>query len=75
MNGEQLKRVKLALYLSTVSSSVVCCEEEQNVILDFYKGCIEQKARSLYTCLCCLMEVLVVMVYFYVLFILFEYAS
>ncbi|WVZ15444.1 hypothetical protein V8G54_013010, partial [Vigna mungo] len=35
---EQIKAVKLALHLSTAPSSVVCREEEQNVVLEFCKG-------------------------------------
>ncbi|KAK7305380.1 hypothetical protein VNO77_43285 [Canavalia gladiata] len=52
-DGEQLKMVKLALHLSTAPSTVVCREEEQNVVLEFCKGCVEhQKAGSLYICGC-----------------------
>ncbi|KOM52501.1 hypothetical protein LR48_Vigan09g116000 [Vigna angularis] len=52
-DGEQIKAVKLALHLSTAPSSVVCREEEQNVVLEFCKGCVEhKKAGSLYICGC-----------------------
>ncbi|WVY94226.1 hypothetical protein V8G54_033314 [Vigna mungo] len=52
-DGEQIKAVKLALHLSTAPSSVVCREEEQNVVLEFCKGCVEhRKAGSLYICGC-----------------------
>ncbi|KAK7387221.1 hypothetical protein VNO78_27826 [Psophocarpus tetragonolobus] len=52
-DGEQMKRAKLALHLSTAPASVVCREEEQNVILEFCKGCVEhQKSGSLYICGC-----------------------
>ncbi|KAL5164530.1 Cell division control protein 6 B [Glycine soja] len=52
-DGEQLKRAKMALHLSTAPSSVVCREEEQNMVLEFCKGCVEhQKAGSLYICGC-----------------------
>ncbi|KAL2332926.1 hypothetical protein Fmac_014139 [Flemingia macrophylla] len=52
-DGEQLKMVRLALHLSTAPSSVLCREEEQNVVLGFCKGCVEhQKAGSLYICGC-----------------------
>ncbi|KAK7301771.1 hypothetical protein RJT34_12646 [Clitoria ternatea] len=48
-DAEQLKIVKLALHLSTAPSTVVCREEEQNVVFEFCKGCVEhQKAGSLY---------------------------
>ncbi|KAJ1382853.1 Winged helix-like DNA-binding domain superfamily [Sesbania bispinosa] len=51
--GEQLRRVKEALHLSTAPSTVVCREEEQNVVLGFCKRCIEhEKAGSLYICGC-----------------------
>jgi len=53
IDGEQIKAVKLALHLSTAPPSVVCREEEQNVVLEFCKGCVEQKkAGSLYICGC-----------------------
>ncbi|KAJ1384202.1 Winged helix-like DNA-binding domain superfamily [Sesbania bispinosa] len=52
-DGEQLRMVKEALHLSTAPSSVVCREEEQNVVLEFCKGCVEhEKAGSLYICGC-----------------------
>ncbi|KAK7333267.1 hypothetical protein VNO80_30032 [Phaseolus coccineus] len=52
-DGEQMKAVKLALHLSTAPCSVVCREEEQNVVLEFCKGCVEhKKAGSLYICGC-----------------------
>lgn len=45
--------VKLALHLSTAPASVVCREEEQKVVLEFCKGCVEhEKAGSLYICGC-----------------------
>jgi len=53
IDGEQMKAVKLALHLSSKPSSVVCREEEQNVVLEFCKGCVEhKKAGSLYICGC-----------------------
>lgn len=35
--------MKLALHLSTAPSSVVCREEEQNVVLEFCKGCRDKE--------------------------------
>lgn len=45
--------VKDVLHVSTAPSTIVCREEEQNVVLEFCKGRIEhQKAGSLYICGC-----------------------
>ncbi|KAL7002916.1 AAA ATPase [Sarracenia purpurea var. burkii] len=42
-----------ALHVSTAPYTVVCREDEQNMILEFCKRCIEQeKAGSLYVCGC-----------------------
>ncbi|XP_057433818.1 cell division control protein 6 homolog B [Lotus japonicus] len=50
---EQLKMVKEALHVSTAPETIVCREEEQNVVLEFCKGCVDhQKAGSLYICGC-----------------------
>ncbi|MCI01521.1 cell division control protein 6 [Trifolium medium] len=39
--------------MSTAPSTMVCREEEQNVVLGFCKGCVEhEKAGSLYICGC-----------------------
>ncbi|KAK2440762.1 AAA ATPase [Trifolium repens] len=52
-DGEQLRMVKEVLHLSTAPSTMVCREEEQNVVLGFCKGCVEhEKAGSLYICGC-----------------------
>ncbi|PKI32248.1 hypothetical protein CRG98_047334 [Punica granatum] len=48
-----MSAVKEALHVSTVPCSIVCREDEQQRVLDFCKGCIEQeKAGSLYVCGC-----------------------
>jgi cell division control protein 6 len=53
IDGEQLRMVKEVLHLSTAPSTMVCREEEQNVVLGFCKGCVEhEKAGSLYICGC-----------------------
>ncbi|XP_004506723.1 cell division control protein 6 homolog B-like [Cicer arietinum] len=50
---EQLRMVKEVLHMSTAPSTIVCREEEQNVVLEFCKGCVEhEKAGSLYICGC-----------------------
>lgn len=53
LDGEQTKKVKEALHVSTSPSVAVCREDEQKKVLDFCKACIEQdKAGSLYVCGC-----------------------
>lgn len=48
-----MSAAKEALHVSTVPSTVVCREDEQNKIMDFCKACIEhEKAGSLYACGC-----------------------
>ncbi|XP_004500243.1 cell division control protein 6 homolog B-like [Cicer arietinum] len=50
---EQLRMAKEVLHMSTAPSTIVCREEEQNVVLEFCKGCVEhEKAGSLYICGC-----------------------
>lgn len=45
--------VKEALHVSTAPSTIVCREEEQNMVFEFCKSCIEhEKAGSLYICGC-----------------------
>ncbi|KAI4306626.1 hypothetical protein L6164_029887 [Bauhinia variegata] len=52
-DGEQIRMVKEALHVSSAPSTIVCREDEKNVILEFCKSCIEQeKAGSLYICGC-----------------------
>ncbi|KZV25681.1 cell division control protein 6 [Dorcoceras hygrometricum] len=46
---EQVRAVNDALHVSTAPKSVVCRENEQNMILDFCKKCVKQeKAGSMY---------------------------
>ncbi|CAF1701574.1 unnamed protein product [Brassica napus] len=50
---DQMKAVKEALHVSKAPSTVVCREDEQRRVLEFVKGCMEQKkAGSLYICGC-----------------------
>lgn len=52
-DSKQMSAAKEALHVSTVPSTVVCREDEQNRIMDFCKACIEhEKAGSLYACGC-----------------------
>ncbi|KAF8116060.1 hypothetical protein N665_0023s0038 [Sinapis alba] len=52
-DDDQMKAVKEALHVSTAPSTVVCREDEQTRVLEFVKGCMEQKmAGSLYICGC-----------------------
>ncbi|KAL3750554.1 hypothetical protein ACJRO7_011541 [Eucalyptus globulus] len=50
---QQMSAAKEALHVSTLPPSVSCRENEQKMIVDFCKGCIEHgKAGSLYICGC-----------------------
>lgn len=52
-DSKQMSAVKEALHVSTVPSTIVCREDEQNRIMDFCKACVEhQNAGSLYVCGC-----------------------
>ncbi|KAF7816090.1 cell division control protein 6-like protein B-like [Senna tora] len=52
-DGEQIRVAKEALHVSTAPPSVVCREDEQNMVFEFCKSCIEhEKAGSLYICGC-----------------------
>ncbi|CAL0315638.1 unnamed protein product [Lupinus luteus] len=52
-DGEQLRVVKEKLHVSTEPSRIACREDEQNMVLEFCKACVEQeKAGSLYICGC-----------------------
>ncbi|XP_010487275.1 PREDICTED: cell division control protein 6 homolog B-like [Camelina sativa] len=50
---QKMRAVKEALHVSKAPSTIVCRDDEQRRILDFVKGCIDQrKAGSLYICGC-----------------------
>ncbi|CAH8331300.1 unnamed protein product [Eruca vesicaria subsp. sativa] len=52
-DDDQMRAVKEALHVSKAPSTVVCREDEQKRVLEFVKGCMEQKkAGSLYICGC-----------------------
>ncbi|KAI4305231.1 hypothetical protein L6164_028610 [Bauhinia variegata] len=52
-DGEQVRVVKEALHVSSVPSTIVCRDDQHNVVLGFCKSCIEQeKAGSVYICGC-----------------------
>nr|VDC80612.1 unnamed protein product [Brassica rapa] len=52
-DDDQMRAVKEALHVSKAPSTVVCREDEQRRVLEFVKGCMEQKkAGSLYICGC-----------------------
>ncbi|EOA36881.1 hypothetical protein CARUB_v10008935mg [Capsella rubella] len=50
---EKMRAVKEALHVSKAPSTIVCRDDEQQRILEFVKGCVDQrKADSLYICGC-----------------------
>ncbi|KAI9109147.1 hypothetical protein K1719_019770 [Acacia pycnantha] len=52
-DGEQVRTVKEALHVSTAPSTIVCREDEQNMVFEFCKSCVEhKKAGSMYICGC-----------------------
>ncbi|KAK4271151.1 hypothetical protein QN277_019887 [Acacia crassicarpa] len=52
-DGEQVRTVKEALHVSTAPSTIVCREDEQNMVFEFCKSCVEhKKAGSIYICGC-----------------------
>ncbi|KAK4275179.1 hypothetical protein QN277_018306 [Acacia crassicarpa] len=52
-DGEQVRTVKEALHVSTAPSTIVCREDEQNMVFEFCKSCVEHnKAGSMYICGC-----------------------
>ncbi|KAI9075595.1 hypothetical protein K1719_042437 [Acacia pycnantha] len=52
-DGEQVRTVKEALHVSTTPSTIVCREDEQNMVFEFCKSCVEhKKAGSMYICGC-----------------------
>lgn len=53
VDPQHMSAVKEALHVSTVPCSLVCREDEQQRVLEFCKGCVQQgKAGSLYICGC-----------------------